>query len=231
MRPTAMHDRRRLLAGAAATGGLGLLWSATPLGVSAAPLSRWERDGEIYLGRATAPLVLLEYASFTCPHCAAFHREVLPGLKRTFIDTGRVRYVFRPLLTPPVEVAGALQVAADCAPPAARYRVIDALMAGQNEIMQATRNGTALDVVSRISVSVGGASSARIEACLAEEGRIQPILDIGDEATRLYGVTGTPSLVLNGVLVPTPMPAGYTLASVSAAIEAAERARRPRRRP
>ena len=128
------------------------------------------------------------------------------------------------MLTPPASLAGALQVTADCAPAGARYRVIDALMAAQDEIFEATRAGTALATVARVSISAGGANSAGIEACLSDQTRLQPILDIGEEATRIYGVTSTPSLVLNGAVIEPP-PGGHTLASVSAAIVAAERAR------
>jgi protein-disulfide isomerase len=224
-RDTQETSRRSILAGFGGAAGLTLL----PVGSAAAPLSQWERDGEPYLGRATARLVMLEYASFTCPHCAAFHRDVLPGLKRTLFDTGRVRYVFRPMLTGPVELAGALQLTAECGPAANRFAVIDALMARQEAIFQATERGGALAVVAAASQSAGGANQSEIEACLTDQARVAQLRDRASEGSRLYGITGTPSLVLNGVRL-EPGNTGFTVASVTAAVVAAERGLRPRAR-
>ena len=69
------------------------------------------------LGRADAPVTVIEYASFTCSHCAAFHNEVLPAFKARFIDSGQVRLVYRNLPTAPVNVAAAASAVAVCAAP------------------------------------------------------------------------------------------------------------------
>lgn len=222
-----VRDRWKLALG---LGGAVALSGTLSAPVAAAPLSRWERDGEGYLGRANARLVLLEYASLTCPHCAAFHTQVLPTLKRRFIDTGRVRYVYRAMLTAPAELSGALQIAADCAPSARRHAVIDAFMRQQETIFQASQAGGALGVVAGISLAAGGANEAQIRACLADNSRVQPLLDSGEEARRLYGIDSTPGLVLNGVKVPHGADGGHSIESVSAFIEATERASRQRRR-
>jgi protein-disulfide isomerase len=222
-----VRDRWKLALG---LGGAVALSGTLAAPVAAAPLSRWERDGEAYLGRANAPLVLLEYASLTCMHCAAFHAQVLPALKQRFIDTGRVRYVYRPLLTAPPELSGALYVAADCGPRARRFAVIDAFMRQQDAIFGAYEAGDALAVVAGISQTAGGASEAQIRACLADTSRVQPLRESGSEAVRLYGIESTPGLVLNGVKVPPGADGGHSIESVSAFIEATERASRQRRR-
>src|SRR3982750_791358 len=61
-------------------------------------------DGEMSMGNAKAKVTIIEYASVTCPHCARFNEDVFPALKAKYIDTGKVRYVFREFLTPPQPV-------------------------------------------------------------------------------------------------------------------------------
>ena len=63
--------------------------------------------GDVWLGPADAKCTIIEYASMTCSHCAAFHNEVLPAFKARFIDSGQVRLVYRNLPTAPVNVAAA----------------------------------------------------------------------------------------------------------------------------
>jgi len=70
------------------------------------------------MGRPDAPVLVEEFASLTCSHCGRFANEVFPAFKARFIDTGKVRYVLRPLLTPPQNVAAAGFLLARCAGPA-----------------------------------------------------------------------------------------------------------------
>ena len=67
------------------------------------------------LGRADAPVTVIEYASFACDHCAAWHNDVYPAFKTRFVDTGQVRYVFRNLPTQPQQVALSGAALARCA--------------------------------------------------------------------------------------------------------------------
>ena len=68
----------------------------------AAPL-----DGDMSLGDPKAKVQVIEYASVTCTHCAAFNRDVFPAFRKKYIDTGKVHYTFKEFLTPPAEVAAA----------------------------------------------------------------------------------------------------------------------------
>ena len=80
--------------------------SASAANVSLAP--------EEVLGNPKAKVTVVEYASAACPHCARVNNEVLPELKKTYIDTGKVRYVFREMLTDPVPFAGTAFMMARC---------------------------------------------------------------------------------------------------------------------
>ncbi len=74
-------------------GILALLLAAPPAAAGTAPLE--DAVAEMVMGRDDAPVTMIEYSSLACPHCAAFHREVLPKLKETYIGPGKVRLVFR----------------------------------------------------------------------------------------------------------------------------------------
>src|ERR1700722_313182 len=63
---------------------------------------------DMALGPADASVTIIEYASLTCPHCAAFNREVFPRIKSEYVDTGKVRYVFREFPRDPKDAAGAM---------------------------------------------------------------------------------------------------------------------------
>src|SRR4051812_17923156 len=79
------------------------------------------------LGKVGAPVTVIEYGSVACPHCAAWDRDVFPAFKAKFIDTGRIRYVFREMLTGDPNLAAAGFVTARCAPPAKYFDVVHAI--------------------------------------------------------------------------------------------------------
>ena len=72
-------------------------------------------EGEMSMGSADAPVTVVEYASITCPHCAAWSENVGPAFKARYVDTGLVRFVFRELPTAPGPVAIAGFLTARCA--------------------------------------------------------------------------------------------------------------------
>ena len=90
---------------------------AAPSGAPAAPPASSAKVSlapEMVMGNPKAKVTVIEYASAACPHCARVNNEVLPQLKKTYIDTGKVRYVFREMLTDPVPFAGTAFMMARC---------------------------------------------------------------------------------------------------------------------
>lgn len=83
----------------------GLAFAAQASVARAAPLPA--APGDMVLGSPKAPIQLVVYASASCPHCAHWWTTVLPEVRKAFIDTGKVRLVFREFLTPPNEFAAA----------------------------------------------------------------------------------------------------------------------------
>ncbi len=130
-------DRRALIAtGLPALGwtASGVALAATPTIARAAPLPAVE--GDMVLGSPKAKVQVVEYASLSCTHCAHWNNEVFPVFKKQFIDTGKVRYVFREFLTQPYEFAAAGYLLARRVGPARYFEVTDAIFRQQAAIFQ-----------------------------------------------------------------------------------------------
>lgn len=149
------------------------------------------------LGRVDAPVTVVEYASFTCPHCADWHNAVLPAFKARFIDTGQVRLVFRDLPTDPVQVAATAAGIARCAEPDKFYAVASSLMAGQAQLRASYQVAPWYDA----AVAASGRTQAEIETCLADPSTVAT-LRAGVETATEAGVQSTPSFFVNGKAVP-----------------------------
>src|SRR4051812_45765963 len=91
---------------------------------------------DMSMGDANAPVKMVEYASASCVHCAAFNNEVFPAFKAKYIDTGKVHYTLKEFLTPPVEMAAAGFLTARCAGKDKYFSVLDAVYHSQQEMFQ-----------------------------------------------------------------------------------------------
>jgi protein-disulfide isomerase len=209
-RGTSMSRKLVLVLGAAiliaAAVGARLLWGPSGGAVRAAGAATPARPGfEIHpqdrtMGNPKAKVVLIEYAALSCPHCAAFEQQVFPRIKQNYIDTGKVLYVFR--LYPLMPEDGAAARVAGCAPKDRYFQVIHLLF--QNQPQWDPEFGV-LDVrggLTGIGV-MAGLSKDAIDKCLADTGDDARINAAAAEARTRYGVTGTPSFVVNGVAQPS----------------------------
>ncbi|MFC5345884.1 thioredoxin domain-containing protein [Brevundimonas staleyi] len=160
------------------------------------------------LGRADAPVTVIEYASFVCSHCAQWHMTVLPEFKARFIDTGQVKLVFRNLPTNPTQVGARAAGIARCAVPARFFDVASAFMTGQAAII----DGAPLADWYAAGVAASGKTEAQIDACLADPATLNGIRAEVAGASAA-GVQGTPSFFVNGRAV-----ADTSLDGLSAAI-------------
>lgn len=207
--------RRSLLLSA----GAAALLAACNGGAGGAQLT----DDDVVLGAADAPVTLIEYASSTCPACAAFHELAWDRLKADFIDRGQVRMVFREFPTPPEAVALAgFQIARCGGASADDYFVRVGELFRQQ---QATLGSGSMEGVRRKLLEIGqatGLSEAQITECIADpEGaaRIRRIVD----GARQYSITGTPTLLINN----TKYDGAMTYEAISAALVAASAAAPP----
>lgn len=152
---------------------------------------------DIVMGDVNAPVTLVEYASITCPHCATFHTEVLPDIKANYVDTGKVRYIFRDFPTAPQNVAIAGFAIARCAGEDKYYDVLDDLMRNQNGILSATRAGAAKGALQAVAARHGIETEAELDACL-EDGDIRKAIADVVIAGQDRGVNSTPTLFIDG---------------------------------
>nr|WP_313633472.1 DsbA family protein [Brevundimonas naejangsanensis] len=167
------------------------------------------------MGRADAPVTVIEYASFTCNHCADWTNEVLPQFKARYIDTGKVRLVFRDMPTAPAQIASTAAGIGRCAAPGRFFDVARAFMSGQ---AAAFEKGDARDWFAA-AIAASGRTQEQIEACLKDPA-VGQALQAEVEGAVAAGVTGTPSFFVNGKRVDDP-----SLETLSAAIDPLIRAR------
>jgi protein-disulfide isomerase len=163
---------------------------------------------EMALGRADAPVTIVQYASLTCPHCRHFHLETFPELKRTYIDTGKVRYVLREF--PIGKQSGNATVALRCAKPGKYFDLYGRFMKEQASwVSQEVR----LDPIFAIAKQVG-MTRAEFDACLQNQGMIDALKWVKERGRKL-GIIGTPNFFLAGKLIKTEL----TIADIKAAVE------------
>lgn len=148
---------------------------------------------EHVLGKADAPVTIIEYASMTCPHCAAFHNETMPLIKSEFIDKGLVRFVFRPFPLDQLAAAGSLL--AQCAPGEAYFNMIDIIFRSQKEWIGASDRLAALKQIGRTA----GLADADMDRCLADQAMIDRIVAGMKDAQEKFKVDSTPTFIVNGV--------------------------------
>jgi protein-disulfide isomerase len=144
---------------------------------------------EMTLGSPNAKVTIIEYASITCPHCARFNEDVFPQIKKKYVDTGQVRYVFREFLTPPANVAAAGFLLARCAGKDKYFSVIDALFHSQNEIFS---TGDVRGVLFRVGRGAG-LTDDQITACIQDEAALKALNDRVEKAINVDKVNATPT--------------------------------------
>lgn len=196
--------RREFVAGSTALAFAGTALSALDLNLigtafaqkspSAADVAEAGPLGDEVLGKADAPVTIIEYASMTCGHCAAFHAKTYPVLKQRYIDTGKVKYIMREFPLDPLAAAGFML--ARCAGKDKYYPMIEVLFQKQDQwaVQQPIPPLTAI-------AKQAGFTQEKFEQCLSD----QKILD-GIEATRTrgsekLGVNSTPTFFVNGKML------------------------------
>lgn len=149
--------------------------------------------GDMSLGNPKAPVKVVEYASLSCSHCARFNEETFPAFKKKYIDTGRVHYTLKELLTPPQQVAAAGFLMARCAGPSKYFKVVDEVFRSQPR----WNSGNIKPVFVEIA-KANGLSEAQFNACLADQAALDELQGRVRKAVEQDKVTGTPTFVING---------------------------------
>ena len=198
---------RRLAAAAALCAGL-LALQAPAFAQSPAVTAE-----DMTLGKANAPVTVIEYGSASCSHCAAWNNEVFPAFKKKYIDTGKVRYVFREFITAPPQLAAAGFLLARCSGKDKYFTTLDNVFHAQAEVYRTGDIKAPLVAVA----AKAGMSEQQFVACVSDQKGFDALNARVDRWTDAAKINVTPTFDING----KRYEGGQTLQQLDAAVAAA----------
>lgn len=185
--------RRNLIRGTAFFAGAAFLPAHGFAAVDMAKLLTPPATGEMSLGPADAKVTIVEYASASCPHCANFYKTAFQDLKRDYIDTGKIRFVFREF--PHNDPALAAFMIARCAPKEKYFPLMGIYFEQQDVWLQNPKEG--LFKIAQLA----GFTQETFDACLKNQEVAKGIMAVRDTATNDFGVNGIPTFFVNGEML------------------------------
>jgi protein-disulfide isomerase len=200
-----MPNRRSVLVSVAALA----LWAA-----GAAVGAPTALPDDMTLGNPKAKIEVVEYASLSCPHCAHFNETIFPTLKAKYIDTGKVRYTLKEMLTEPMNVAAAGFMTARCAGPDKYFNVVDQVFRSQPR----WNSGNIKPIFQEIAAA-NGVDEAKFNACVLDQTAFNAINARAERASEKDGVNSTPTLFINGKKIETPTSPAELDAAIAAAVK------------
>ena len=159
--------------------------------IDQAELAKAGPDGDVVLGSEKAPVTVIEYASMTCPHCAHFSTATFPELQKRYIDTGKVRFIFREFPFDALAAAGFML--ARCAGKDKFMAVVETLFAKQSEWMVQKPVPPLMNIAKQF-----GFTQESFDKCLANQQVLDGIQNVRDRAAEKLGVNSTPTFFING---------------------------------
>jgi protein-disulfide isomerase len=168
------------------------------LGLGLAGARADEAPVDHVLGKADAPITVIEYASLTCPHCAEFNKEIMPEFKAKYVETGKAKLIYRDF--PLDQWAFNASLLARCAPADKYFSFIDVLF--QNQVTWATAKDPreALEKIGKL----GGVSSEKFDACLKDKALQDLVLAQRLQGQKEFDIEGTPTIIVNGKKIDNP---------------------------
>jgi protein-disulfide isomerase len=145
------------------------------------------------IGKADAPVTIVEYASYTCGHCANFHKVTFPKLKEKYIDTGKVKLIFRPFPTAPAQISFAAAMLAHCVGNERYFAMSSALF----ETQASWASANALPELLKLA-NQAGLTKEKFDACLNDNKLAGDIQAAAVRGFETFGVEATPTFFING---------------------------------
>ena len=183
-----------------------LLASSAALAISAAGLSSAMAQGafdmtemlkpgplpEMSLGKADAPITVIEYASMTCIHCAHFHETVFPYLKEKYIDTGKVRYVYREFPLDPLAAAASMLIRCS---PQDKYFDLLSLFNEKRDVW--ISRDQPVEALQNFAKQIGFTKQT-FETCVTDQKLFDGLNAVRTRGAEAFKIDGTPSFFVNG---------------------------------
>lgn len=155
---------------------------------------------EMVLGDPDAPVTVIEYGSFTCPHCATFNSNQLPQLQADYIDTGKVKFIFREVYFDRFGLWASM--IARCGGPMRFFGIHDVIFDTQADWIAGGQDPALIvDNLRKIGISAG-LDAADVDACMQNEGMAQALVDWFQENAEEHGIESTPTLIIDGTKHP-----------------------------
>jgi protein-disulfide isomerase len=194
---------RRAFTAAVSLTGLAALAGFSPLRLIADAMAQSASDvakpvslPDMALGPANASVTITEYGSMTCPHCAKFNETVFPKIKSEYIDTGKVRYVFREFPRDPKDAAASMLARGIARDDAGKYfAVIDSLFKQQNQFLEKST-----ETLIRIGKQAGLSQQA-VKDCIKDQALLDKLAADRKFAIEVLKVDGTPTFFINGAML------------------------------
>ena len=174
---------------------------ALSLAALALPRAGWAQAREIVemsMGAPDAPVTLVEYAMFTCPHCKAFQEEVFPQIKANFIDTGKVRLIYREVYFNRPSLWAAM--IARCAPADRYFGIVDLLFERQAEWSGAFDSEPMMNELYSIGRQAG-LTDEEMQACVTDRAFAEGLVAEFQKNATADGIDATPTFLINGTKV------------------------------
>ena len=204
-------SRMMIISAAVAVIGLGAWFVTSPSGSQSTQVSQVDPIGaanaqesdidtsgiqEMTLGNPDAPVTVIEYASFTCPHCASFHAGAYKQLKADYIDTGKINFVYREVYFDRPGLWASM-IARCAGTPTAFFGMADLIYEGQSTWARAGDMVSIVDELRRIG-RLAGLDGDAMEACLQDADNARTLVAWYQENAQADDISSTPSFVING---------------------------------
>lgn len=178
--------------------GAGAFWFMSNSGgeeISAAPMETIEGVTEMTIGAEDAPVEIIEYASYTCPHCGTFHLGAFKQLKADYIDTGKVKFTYREVYFDRPGLWASM--IARCGGETRFYGISDMIYSQQNEwarLQDPVQIANALRKIGRTA----GMNDEELNACLEDADKAEKLVAWYEANAALHNITSTPSFIIDG---------------------------------
>lgn len=150
---------------------------------------------EMVQGDEDAPITMIEYASYSCPHCADFHQGTYQQIKKNYVDTGKVKLVFREVYFDKYGLWGSM--VARCGGPDKFFGITDLIFKGQSDWARLGSPTEIVDAFKKIG-RLAGIGEDELNACLQDAEKAQTLVAWYQQNAEEHEITGTPSFVVNG---------------------------------